>query len=339
MFGDLLRRAGDVVNSVIEAGQQAGRSIPPEVLSVLGGLERAAGVVFEDLIRIVGLDQARAIVSGQIFVADSQLLAQISAISAGKWTVGSVVSSQSGTRICLQRRGLISLHMEASISVEGIAISRRHKEALVRIQCAGFLARTFRGRLVRVLGNLLLLIVRSTFGTRIWPSLDLGGLRIVPSREDRGVLLIGFADVDYIRHLESVGVLDIINLNGIAHVEGGVVLRPSFQTDPAEVLMNENELPAGECPWCKEEVRAVLLEVNSFPRRNIYSCPKCSGQVLKCYTPGCDNTARWGDYWDDYYCPDCTLDGGPLGAPGRWLKSIIGLGGNASRAKKQMGGK
>ena len=72
------------------------------------------------------------------------------------------------------------------------------------------------------------------------------------------------------------------------------------------------KLPLGECPWCKKDIRAELIESNSFPRRNIYQCPGCKGKVLVCYSPGCDNLARWGQNWDDFYCPDCTSNLGPL---------------------------
>jgi len=91
--------------------------------------------------------------------------------------------------------------------------------------------------------------------------------------------------------------------------------------------MSDDDLPLGECPWCKKDMHAKLHELNSPPRRNIYECPVCVKKLLVCYTPGCDDLARWGEYWDDFYCPDCTSHLGPL--------SIIGkVFGVASKVKK-----
>lgn len=83
-----------------------------------------------------------------------------------------------------------------------------------------------------------------------------------------------------------------------------------------------NLLPKGECPWCKEDVRAEPHEENAWPKRDVYKCPECEGLVLKCYTLGCDDVARWGKYWDHYYCPSCTRALGPLASIGK----ILGLG-------------
>ncbi|MGR6838075.1 hypothetical protein ACU5DF_02790 [Aliivibrio wodanis] len=84
---------------------------------------------------------------------------------------------------------------------------------------------------------------------------------------------------------------------------------------------DEDILPKGECPWCKKQTHAYLAERNVPPRRNIYRCGEksCDKQVLVCYSPGCDDLARWGDIWDDFYCPDCTSQLGPLSTVGKFL--------------------
>lgn len=61
----------------------------------------------------------------------------------------------------------------------------------------------------------------------------------------------------------------------------------------------------GKCPWCGEYVRAIVIEEN-FVRRDFCKCPKCGGKVLVCRTPGCNDYAKGGDFWDDEFCPDCT---------------------------------
>ena len=71
--------------------------------------------------------------------------------------------------------------------------------------------------------------------------------------------------------------------------------------------------PAGLCPFCKKMVRAVVSEENTL-RRDLCTCPACEGDVLVCRTPGCDDYARGGEYYDDELCPACTKKAGVVGA-------------------------
>jgi hypothetical protein len=63
---------------------------------------------------------------------------------------------------------------------------------------------------------------------------------------------------------------------------------------------------SGICPFCKEEVNPTLHVENTF-RRNIFKCPKCGKQILKCRNPLCNDYTRAGERWDDELCPDCTM--------------------------------
>lgn len=85
-----------------------------------------------------------------------------------------------------------------------------------------------------------------------------------------------------------------------------------------------DDVPVGLCPWCKKETTPELFEKNKYVRRNIYKCSRCHKKILVCYTPGCDDFARWGEFWDDYYCPNCTQCGGPIS----YLERIITGGRN-----------
>lgn len=67
----------------------------------------------------------------------------------------------------------------------------------------------------------------------------------------------------------------------------------------------------GKCPWCGENVRAVVIEEN-YIRRDLCECPKCGEKILICRTPGCTNYAKGGDFWDDELCPDCTSGAGSI---------------------------
>lgn len=71
--------------------------------------------------------------------------------------------------------------------------------------------------------------------------------------------------------------------------------------------------PQGFCPWCKKEVQPDLAdEQNLLWGRNVLSCPECLEKILVCSKPGCDNYARWGEFYDDKLCPKCkdNLPGG-----------------------------
>ncbi len=67
--------------------------------------------------------------------------------------------------------------------------------------------------------------------------------------------------------------------------------------------------PAGLCPFCKENVRADVIEENTL-RRDKCACPSCGGTVYVCRTPGCDDYAKGGDFYDDELCPACTSGAG-----------------------------
>jgi hypothetical protein len=69
--------------------------------------------------------------------------------------------------------------------------------------------------------------------------------------------------------------------------------------------------PAGLCPNCKKMVRASVVEENTV-RRDMCSCPACKADLLVCRTPGCDDYARGGEYYDDELCPACTKKGGAV---------------------------
>ena len=91
----------------------------------------------------------------------------------------------------------------------------------------------------------------------------------------------------------------------------------------------------GNCPWCKEDVRPTLFEENPEYQRNIFVCPDCGEKILKCVTPGCEEYARWGEQWDDFFCPECTAEGGPIAYPIKIAKSIIGVLGPGKRISKK----
>lgn len=61
----------------------------------------------------------------------------------------------------------------------------------------------------------------------------------------------------------------------------------------------------GKCPWCGNEVKAMIEEEN-YVRRDACTCPECGERILVCRTPGCTNYAKGGDIWDDEFCPECT---------------------------------
>lgn len=62
--------------------------------------------------------------------------------------------------------------------------------------------------------------------------------------------------------------------------------------------------PLGRCPWCGEEIRAIVVGKN-YIRRDNCKCPKCGKKILICHFPGCNNYTK-GGIWDDEFCPDCT---------------------------------
>jgi MinD superfamily P-loop ATPase len=67
----------------------------------------------------------------------------------------------------------------------------------------------------------------------------------------------------------------------------------------------------GECPFCKQSVRAQVVEKNIL-RRDKCACPSCGGTLYVCRAPACDNYAKGGDIYDDEFCPGCTSGTGTL---------------------------
>ena len=63
----------------------------------------------------------------------------------------------------------------------------------------------------------------------------------------------------------------------------------------------------GLCPFCNEQVVPYVIEENTI-RRDKCQCPECSGILYVCRSPGCNNYAKGGDFWDDEFCPTCTGD-------------------------------
>jgi hypothetical protein len=70
-----------------------------------------------------------------------------------------------------------------------------------------------------------------------------------------------------------------------------------------------SQKPMGLCPFCKEPVKADVVEENVV-RRDKCACPSCGGTIYVCRSPGCDNYAKGGDYYDDEMCPSCTSGAG-----------------------------
>ncbi len=61
----------------------------------------------------------------------------------------------------------------------------------------------------------------------------------------------------------------------------------------------------GLCPFCAETVQPKVLEEN-IVRRDKCQCPDCKNIVYVCRSPGCQNYAKGGEYYDDELCPQCT---------------------------------
>lgn len=61
----------------------------------------------------------------------------------------------------------------------------------------------------------------------------------------------------------------------------------------------------GLCPFCEEQVQAIVLEEN-YLRRDRCMCPECGEDIYVCRSPGCYNYAKGGEYYDDELCPACT---------------------------------
>ena len=78
---------------------------------------------------------------------------------------------------------------------------------------------------------------------------------------------------------------------------------------------------SGTCPFCKNTVRATVIEENVI-RRDKCSCPECQETIYICRSPGCENYAKGGDVYDDELCPACT--NGVTGSGSTLL--MVGLG-------------
>lgn len=61
--------------------------------------------------------------------------------------------------------------------------------------------------------------------------------------------------------------------------------------------------PKGTCPFCKEQVAAIVVEEN-YIRRDICRCPECGESILVCRMPGCSDYAKGGELYDDELCPE-----------------------------------
>lgn len=61
----------------------------------------------------------------------------------------------------------------------------------------------------------------------------------------------------------------------------------------------------GICPFCAEMVTPPVIEENSV-RRDKCACPVCREDIYVCRSPGCNNYAKGGEYYDDELCPQCT---------------------------------
>ena len=61
----------------------------------------------------------------------------------------------------------------------------------------------------------------------------------------------------------------------------------------------------GLCPFCQEQIQAKVIEEN-YLRRDRCICPECQEDIYVCRSPGCNNYAKGGKYYDDELCPTCT---------------------------------
>ncbi len=61
----------------------------------------------------------------------------------------------------------------------------------------------------------------------------------------------------------------------------------------------------GSCPFCKSEIKPVVIEENNL-RRDKCQCPECEEFMYVCRAPGCRSYARGGDVYDDEFCLGCS---------------------------------
>ncbi|WP_131604661.1 hypothetical protein [Pectobacterium carotovorum] len=60
----------------------------------------------------------------------------------------------------------------------------------------------------------------------------------------------------------------------------------------------------GVCPFCKKNVRPVVVEAN-YARRDKCQCPECKESVYVCRGFGCEDYTKGGELYDDEFCPKC----------------------------------
>lgn len=60
----------------------------------------------------------------------------------------------------------------------------------------------------------------------------------------------------------------------------------------------------GICPFCSSKISPFIVEEN-FLRRDVCECPECHTGILVCRSPGCQNYAKTGKYYDNELCPSC----------------------------------
>lgn len=75
-----------------------------------------------------------------------------------------------------------------------------------------------------------------------------------------------------------------------------------YKTQEDEVKRETKHI--GLCPFCEKKVSPFVVEEN-FIRRDVCECPECHKGILVCRTPGCQNYAKTGKYYDDELCPSC----------------------------------
>lgn len=90
----------------------------------------------------------------------------------------------------------------------------------------------------------------------------------------------------------------------------------------------------GSCPFCKEEIRPIILEENTL-RRDKCECPTCNEIIYVCRIFGCENFAKGGDIYDDEFCPECAKNiQKTIGGLGKGMLTIVGLGIATAISKK-----
>ena len=72
-----------------------------------------------------------------------------------------------------------------------------------------------------------------------------------------------------------------------------------------ETISDAKTKQKGTCPFCKENVAAILVEDNTV-RRDKCRCPQCNEFVFLCRSPGCHDYAKGTQVYDHELCPSCT---------------------------------